>query len=61
MNGAILQKSKPPLMIVDIRLSIENIESEKITTPAISKITGMRCEMRERFAWDLTSLSSVTK
>lgn len=55
MNGAILQKSKPPLMIVDIRLSIENIESEKMTTPAISKITGMRCEMRERFAWDLTS------
>lgn len=61
MKGATLQKSKPPLMIVAIRLSMENMDSEKIIIPAISKITGIRCEISERFAWNLTSLSSVTK
>lgn len=61
IKGAILQKSKPPPIIVAILLSIENIDSEKMMMPAKSKITGIKCEMSERFAWNLTSLSSVTK
>ena len=50
MKGAKLQKSKPPPIIVDILLSMENMDSEKIIIPAISKITGTRCEIRDRFA-----------
>ena len=42
IKGAILQKSKPPLIIVDILLSIDNMEKEKITTPEIKRITGTR-------------------
>lgn len=61
MNGAILQKSKPPLIMLETLFSMENSEKENIISPEISRMTGTRCEMRARFAWFFTSCSSVTK
>ena len=60
-NGVSCQKPKFVLGI-PFKLPVkENIEKENITNVAIRRMTGTRCETKERFAWDFTSRSSVTK
>jgi hypothetical protein len=60
-KGVNCQKLNPVPGIPLIRLVKENIEKEKIMNPATSKTTGIRCEIRERFAWNLISRSCVMR
>lgn len=60
-SGLIFQKLEFPCIISNILFSREKIDNENKMNPTISKAIGMICEIKERLAWDLTSVSLVTK
>jgi len=59
--GLILQKLELPCIISNILFSKEKIDNENRTNPTIRRAMGIICEIRDRLAWDFTSLSFVIK